>query len=193
MLAASCSDTKSTHSKPQGTRPRGPGSWAVRVKGKEGQSRAGRVSRWGWGLQILWIRQMTGREWEHEASTSSSPRRQLKQEWPWRPGRVQENKASCWEKQRISLASGARNQHLTHSYSGTCTLGKAGPESGLGAGLLARSFTAEIEGEELLERYESWMGNMRKCTEAIININKRLRRLLPQGCVKGLSFGTWTH
>ena len=75
---------------------------------------------------------MTGREWESEASTSLSPRRQLKQEWPWRPGRVQENKASAGKSRGSALPTEPRNQHLTHSYSGTCTLVKLGQSQGWG-------------------------------------------------------------
>lgn len=118
--------------------PRRPWLWVVRMKSREGRSRADCVSRRGWGLQILWIRQMTGQEWESEAadeaqaSTSSSPRRQLKQEWPWRPGRVQENKAPAGRSRGSALPREPRNQHLTHSYSGSCTLVKPGQSQGWG-------------------------------------------------------------
>ena len=78
----------------------------------------------------------------------------------------------CWEKQRISLAKGAK-EPAPHSFlQRKLHFGKAGPESGLGAGLLARSFTAEIEGGTSWKDMKAGIYNMRKCTEAIININK---------------------
>lgn len=44
----------------------------------------------------------------------------------------------CWEKQRISLASGAEEPAPDSFLQRNLHFGKAGPESGLGAGLLAR-------------------------------------------------------
>ena len=95
----------------------------------------------------------------------------------------------CWEKQRISLANGAEEPAPHSVLQRNLHFGKAGPESGLGAGLLARSFTAEIEGGTSWKDMKAGIYNMRKCTEAIININKRLRRLLPQGCESADLFG----
>lgn len=84
-------------------------------------------------------------------------RNQVKGDWEagmaLEAGRVQENKASAG-KSRGSALPAEPNQHLTHSYSGTCTLVKAGPESGLRQSLWQIPFLLR-SGRNFLERLKA--------------------------------------